>query len=58
MVQAMPNVQPVTTFKLVLVGDGGTCKTTSVKRHVTVEFEKRYECKAPSPVSLGCVNFT
>ncbi|KAJ2848801.1 GTP-binding nuclear protein gsp1/Ran [Coemansia brasiliensis] len=34
--------QGVPKFKLVLVGDGGTGKTTFVKRHQTGEFEKRY----------------
>jgi len=33
----------VHAFKLVLVGDGGTGKTTFVKRHLSGEFEKKYE---------------
>eukprot|EP00771_Trimastix_marina_P001682 gnl/Trimastix_PCT/277.p2 GENE.gnl/Trimastix_PCT/277~~gnl/Trimastix_PCT/277.p2 ORF type:complete len:224 (-),score=87.46 gnl/Trimastix_PCT/277:306-977(-) len=41
--QAQPNVPAnAPKFKCILVGDGGTGKTTFVKRHLTGEFEKRY----------------
>lgn len=36
----------VPTFKCILVGDGGTGKTTFVKRHITGEFEKKYVGKS------------
>jgi len=32
----------IASFKCILVGDGGSGKTTFVKRHLTGEFEKRY----------------
>uniref|UniRef100_A0A8C3WXA8 GTP-binding nuclear protein Ran n=1 Tax=Catagonus wagneri TaxID=51154 RepID=A0A8C3WXA8_9CETA len=34
--------EPPVPFKLVLVGDGGTRKTTLVKHHLTGKFEKKY----------------
>jgi GTP-binding nuclear protein Ran len=33
---------PTFEYKLVLVGDGATGKTTFVRRHVSGEFEKKY----------------
>eukprot|EP00048_Salpingoeca_helianthica_P022345 m.17756 g.17756 ORF g.17756 m.17756 type:complete len:220 (+) comp7196_c0_seq1:54-713(+) len=42
MAQASAIPPNVPRFKLVLVGDGGTGKTTYVKRHLTGEFERKY----------------
>lgn len=45
--QNQPN-QIAARFKLVMVGDGGTGKTTFVKRHMTGEYEKQYNA------TIGC----
>jgi len=40
--QAQQQQDNIPTFKLVLVGEGGTGKTTFVKRHLTGEFQRKY----------------
>ncbi|XP_065055394.1 GTP-binding nuclear protein Ran-like [Rhopilema esculentum] len=52
----MSEGQPDATFKLVLVGDGGTGKTTFVKRHSTGEFEKKYVATLGVEVHPLCFN--
>lgn len=56
--------EPDVIFKLVLVGDGGTGKTTFVKRHNTGEFEKKYVATLGVEVNpltfytdYGCIRF-
>jgi len=40
---AMDNsMNPAATFKVLMVGDGATGKTTYVKRHITGEFTRKY----------------
>ncbi len=34
-------------FKLILLGEGGTGKSSFIKRHVTGEFEKKYVVTFP-----------
>ncbi|CAF1049754.1 unnamed protein product [Rotaria sordida] len=50
------NQKNVPQFKLILVGDGGVGKTTFVKRHLTGEFEKKYE--ATVGVNVHPLNFS
>ncbi|EDL26848.1 mCG10591, isoform CRA_a [Mus musculus] len=44
--------EPQVQFKLVLVGDGSTRKTTFVKRHLTGEFEKNHPGRGGTPAPL------
>ena len=52
----MATGEDMPTFKLVLVGDGGTGKTTFVKRHLTGESEKKYVATLGVEVSILCLD--
>jgi len=56
--QALPNQQNVDlpTFKLLIVGDGGTGKTTFLKRHLTGEFEHNTERKCLYRLIVNATN--